>query len=450
MRIRDDRGAAIAIVMLVGAVLVVLSSIMVARGFRQMVNTANDTHWDNALYSAEAGLDSGLLTLDYDFDYTTGETIPLEVLGTDEERSWAVTAADDHPDDDVIPVVDGEYVLVRPVNSSVLFAVGYSPDRAAAERRVRVIRVSVDALPWEFEIEHALLVGKDLELSGNTLVNDTNDNDGAAVHANGTVSTSGSWLVEGCLTSSESSRSATTLCPPSPAPPEPLPVIEPLLMYEYAHYVLCDDQTIYGGPANATVPDPDMVPCSGDETEVALAGWVARKQGGVVNWATQPAANADGVFYIENGNFDGKLVGSDGPLEITLITTNGKGNACQTPATGHIELAGNSEITAHPSLRALGYDLLLVAQGDVEFRGGASVGGAILAHEQIDYRGEPGSWGAVIAVDACDTAGSPISSSRFDSISTTTGASEINYPGPIQTPFTASSLRVEVVNWYEI
>ena len=56
-RIRaDERGAAIAIVMLVGVVLVLLSSIMVARGYRQLVNTSNDTHWDNALFAAEAPL----------------------------------------------------------------------------------------------------------------------------------------------------------------------------------------------------------------------------------------------------------------------------------------------------------------------------------------------------------------------------------------------------------
>ena len=58
-------------------------------------------------------------------------------------------------------------------------------------------------------------------------------------------------------------------------------------------------------------------------------------------------------------------------------------------------MSANSNVAVHPSMQAAGYDILFVAQGDVAFRGGATVGGAILAHEQIDYRGNAGSWGGV-------------------------------------------------------
>ena len=95
----------------------------------------------------------------------------------------------------------------------------------------------------------------------------------------------------------------------------------------------------------------------------------------------------------------------------------------------------------------VGYDIALVAQGDAAFIGGATVGGAILAHEQIDYRGTADSWGAVVAVDACNTIGSPISK---NTTSATSGDSTINYPGPLKTPFTASTLHAEVIGWYEL
>jgi hypothetical protein len=449
-KLQDDSGAVIAAVMLVGAVLVALSSLMIARGFRQLVNTSNDTNWDNSLFAAEAALDDGLLILDQDFDFTTGETIPLATLGTEGEKDWALTAADARPASEVIAVAEGEYVLVRPSNSTVLFAIGYAPARDADARRVRVIRASVDGQPWTWQVEHALLVGKDLELSGNTTINDTNDNLGAAVHANGTVSSSGSYAVEGCLTSSLSSIAATSLCPPSPSPREPLPVIEPVLLYPQAHYLLCADETVYGGPAHPISPDPDLVPCSGNETIVALTDWTSKKQGGVVTWSTQGAADTSAVFYIHNGNFDGKLGSDQSPLEATVIVENGNGATCASPSTGNVEMSANSNVTVHPSMRAIGYDILFVAQGDVRFRGGATVGGAILAHEQIDYRGNAGSWGGVVAVDVCDTNGSPVSTSKVDSLSTTTGAATINFPGPIQTPFTANSLRPVVTNWYEL
>jgi len=451
MRIhRDERGAALAIVMLVGVVLVMLSSIMVARGYRQLVNTSNDTHWDDALFAAEAGLDDALVLLDQDFGFDSGETIPDGTLGTDAERAWAVEAADAVSEAGVVRVPEGEYVVVRPSNSTVVFAVGYSPSRAATERRVRVIRASVEGEPWEYVTEHALLVGDDLELSGNTTIIDTNDNDAADVHSNGAINSTGAYTVEGCVTASDSVRSATSVCPPSPLPPEPMPVIDPTVFYPYAHYLFCPDQVIYGGPAHATDPDPDGVPCSGDETAVALAGWTSRRRGGVTSWTTQPSATEGAVFYIHDGNFDGKLGTLMTQMEATVVVANGKGDGCETPSTGSIELSGNSNVSVHPSLSAAGFDILFVAQGDVAFKGGATVGGAIFAHEQIDYRGNAGSWGAVVAVDACDTPGSPISSSKTESLSTTTGASTINYPGPIRTPFTATTLKTVVVGWYEL
>jgi len=441
--LRSDRGIAIAMVMLVGAVLVVLSSLMVARGFRQLVNTSNDVHWDNALFVAEAGLDDALHTLDYDFDFTTGQTIPDGTLGTDAERAWAVETAD-AATSDLVAVPEGEYVVVRPANSSVVFAVGYSPSREATDRRVRVIRAAIEGNPWEYQIEHALLVGGDIELSGNTTINDTNDNDGASVHSNGSVTGAGAYVVEGCVTSSESTFTATIACPPSPSPPEPMPVIDPLKMYPYAHYALCDDRVIYGGPTHPVTPDPDLIPCNGNETVTPLAGWTSSGTGGVVTWSAGPAAVESGVFYIDNGNYQGKLGTNTAPMLATLIASHGTGSTCQTPATGNIVFDGPSNVTVHPSLAAAGYDVVFVAQGDVMFAGSATVGGAILAHEQVDYRGGADSWGAVIGVDACDTVGSPISAN------TTTGTSYINYPGPLLTPFDASSLRVDVLGWYEL
>lgn len=441
--LRSDRGVALAIVMLVGAVLVVLSSLMLARGFRQLVNTHNDVSWDNALFAAEAGLDDALHTLDYDFDFSTGQAIPDGTLGTDGERTWAVTEAD-AATSGLVSVPEGEYVIVRPSNSSVVFSVGYSPSREATDRRVRVIRAAIVGNPWEFETENALLVGDDLELSGGTVINDTNDGDSASVHTNGTFTGTGSYTVEGCVTSSESAIGATAVCPPSPAPPEPMPVIDPLVMYPYAEYVLCDDRAIYGGPAHLLTPDPDLVPCSGNETVAVLNGWTSALSGGVVTWSASPSAATPGVFYIDNGNFTGKLGADTAQLLATVILSHGTGSDCTVPATGNLILDGNSNVAVHPSIQAAGYDVLFAAQGDVVFAGQAQVGGAILAHEQIDYRGTADSWGAVVAVDACDTTGSPISTS------VTTGNSVINYPGPLLTPFVATSLMVEVTGWYEL
>jgi hypothetical protein len=442
---RDERGVALAVVLLVGVSLVLVTTVMMARGLRQFVRTASEIAWDDALFAAEAGLDDALALLDVDFTFTTGEQIPDGTIGTEAERVWAVIAADMRSASDVNRVAEGEYVMVRPSNADIVFAVGYSPSRAASNRRVRVVRLSVVGTVWTYTIEYALIVGEDLELAGSATINDINQNDGASVHTNGTViETGGAATVEGCLTESVGDRAASATCPVSPLPQEPLAVIEPLLMYPYAHYVLCDDEVVYGGPVHATDPDPDATPCNGNETAVSLLGWSARVSGGVVEWSGSPSADADGVFYIDNGNFDGKLGDISNPLLATIIIASGGGSSCTAPSTGNLRLAGNSDFSVHPSIQALGWDVAVVAEGDIDYQGGAAIGGTIFAHEQIDYRGNADSWGAVVAVEACDTIGSPVSSS------TVSGSSVINYPGPITTPFTASSLRVEVAGWYEL
>ena len=444
IRPRGDSGVAVAIVLMVGMVLVIVSTIVVARGARQMVNTAGDTAWDNALFSAEAGLDEGLVLVDLDFDFTTGETIPAGTLGSSGEREWVVAAADARDGSDVRSAPEGEYVLVRPENVDVLFAVGYAPSRSAVQRRVRVVRADVTAEPYEFVIEHALLVGGDLSLGGNTTINDTNDNDGASVHANGGVSFGGSYDVEGCLGSSATAIGASATCPPSPVPPEPLPVIDPEMLYPHAHFVLCSNGVAYGGPSHSTSPDPDGVPCTGDETAVTMTGWSSKLKGGVREWTTAPSNVTEGVVYIDHGNFSGKLGDTGNTLEVSVILSSSGDGACTAPPDGNLILAGNSDFTVHPSLSALGWDIAVVAQGDVDYQGTATVGGAIFVHEQIDYRGTADSWGAVVAVDACHTTGSPVSTSSLS------GGSTINFPGPIQSPFTADRMRVAIEGWFEL
>jgi hypothetical protein len=349
-----------------------------------------------------------------------------------------------------VTVPGGEYVIVRPSNSTIVYSVGFSPARDAVDRRVRVVRANVDGNPYLFVTDHALLVGGNLSISGNSEILDTTGNDAADIHANGSISSTGSYLVEGCVTSSQSTFAGTSGCPPSPAPKEPLPVIDPILMYPYATYVLCADQQAYAGPASAADPDPDLLPCSGNETAVTLAGWSVKKQNGTVTWTSLSTATTDGVFYINNGNFSGALGSDQHPLSASIIVANGKGSTCSTPPTGNIELSANSNVTAASSLISAGYPLLFVAQGDVAFKGGATVGGAILAHEQVDYRGNAGSWGAVVAVDQCDTPGSPINSTKTTSLSTLTGNASLEFDGVLRTPFTSSSLEADVAGWFEL
>jgi len=440
----SDGGFALAITMSLGAIIFLLSTVMMARGIRQVTMTALDVRWDRALDSAEAGLDTGIQVLEADGEYNTGD-VPPAFATPKAERDWAVLTALGRPASEVVVTPTGEFVVVKPPGTALLYSVGFSPSRDAAVRSERAVRIGYTLSPIEWEVEFALLVGDDLSLSGNTTINDTNDNEGASVHINGALSTTGSYSVEGCVTSSVTALTGAINCPPSPISYRPIPTIDPLLMYPFAHFVLCDDGVPYGGPIHSVSPDPDGAPCTGDETVVALPGWSSKKLGNVWNWKTTTSDPTEGVFYIHHGVFNGNVGADNAPAtEVTVILSSESGAACTGKSTGNMRLGAASNMVVHPSLAALGYDLVIVAQGDVDFVGSATVGGLILAHEQIDYAGSADSWGAVVAAGVCNTVGSPVQSSG------TTGTSVINFAGPINTPFIDLERRADVVAWHEL
>jgi hypothetical protein len=438
---RSQDGFALISVLIVGVILVVLSSLMLARGFRQLGNTGGDADWERALVTAEAGLDVGLLALEVDPDFTTGETLPTFTT-PEQERDWVVSTADGRADDDVVATPTGDFVLVKPEGDPLLYAVGYAPDRDTLGRRTRVVRIGYSLSQSEWDLEFALLVGDELGLGGDAAIVDTNGNDAADVHANGIYDSIGSYSVDGCQTSSETAFEPVLNCPASPIEEQPMPQIDPLVFFPYAHYVMCPDEGIYAGPAYAgpeTPANPDDDPCtSGDP--VVVAGWSGKKKAGVVDWTP---GDVDGVFYIHEGNVDGKIGKANSPVRATVVAS-ASSTDCSGKSAGSVILGGGSWIETHPSLQGLGYDIAVVAQGDIKYRGTATVRGAILAHEQIDYRGTSDSSGAVVAASICHTNGSPVSTTELS------GNAMINYPGPIRTPFTDVRWQADVVAWHEL
>jgi hypothetical protein len=438
----SEQGFALITVLIVGMILIVLSSVMVARGIRQLGNTAGDARWERAMVTAEAGLETGLLALEVDPDFNTGDT--LSAFATPEsERGWAVAIADSKPEDDVIETPAGEVVLIKPEATTLLYAVGFSPDRSSLGRRTRVVRIGYELRQTEWELEFALLVGDDLELGGDAAIVDLNSNDAADAHANGVFDPQGSYSVEGCKTSSGTDFEAVLNCPASPIEPRPMPEIDPLVMYQFAEIVLCPDLEAYGGPAYSDddAADPDEIPCNGNEAEVAAPGWSGRTRGGVAEWSP---GDLSAVIYVHEGNIDGKIGKEQDPAAATIVVSAASEGACSGRPTGNVELGGGSFLTTHPSLLALDYDVALVAQGDIKYRGTATVQGAILAHEQIDYRGTADSVGAVVAASVCDTNGSPVSQTELS------GNATIGYPGPVRTPFTDVRWQADVLSWHEL
>lgn len=91
------------------------------------------------------------------------------MVGSSQERDWAIGAADARPDSEVIHTGDGECVVVKPSNGAFTYGVGYGPRRDDQTRRVRAVRVDYDLIPYTttWITQMAFLAGDDLTFRGN-------------------------------------------------------------------------------------------------------------------------------------------------------------------------------------------------------------------------------------------------------------------------------------------
>ena len=169
---RGEEGFAIAAVLVLGACLIALSSVVVLRGTRAVGNTSGDARWERALAAAESGLEVGLQALEVDATFSTMDDYPDSFDSPEAERDWVVATADGVPSNEVGHGPAGHYVVVKPAGVNLLYAVGYSPSREAFGGRTRVVRIGYELHAVEWTLEYALLVQQIIEnpmLNGETI-----------------------------------------------------------------------------------------------------------------------------------------------------------------------------------------------------------------------------------------------------------------------------------------
>jgi len=429
--LRDERGAAIAMVLLIGSVLVVLTGVIVARGVRQMGNTSGDAEWEQALNVAEAGMEYAINEKNIDAEYATIEIVP-SFADRGEERDWVLAEAADNP---LVVTPEGEFTIVAPEFEKVIYTIGYVPSRDAIGGRTRVVRREYETA--QFIAANGLLVGGDAELAANTVIDDP-DGSNATVYVNGSLSIGVNTTVDGCALSATTEIPATSECPSSPVAPAWIPKIRTRPYYALATEALCADGTVRGGPMHPSYPDPTPeTPCDPTDPILPSPDWkfLANKN----SWSATDNLKS-GVIYLYGTNFDGGLgkMPQNKIAEITLLAERSS-RSCLVDAGGHISLSAGSYIQYHPSVAA--YKTAMIAEGDIHYRGGSTVIGAVMAAEQIDYAGSPDSWGPVTVTDECDSLDSPVSSTVL------TGGAVIRFSGELETLFVVGILPTD---WDEL
>ena len=427
-RLRADE-AGVAMIMVVGMAGVMFTFIVLiaVRSVNDLGQVRSERLFEQTLHVADSGIDHTLFRLREDRNFNSGDgALPdfsAQADPEEAEKDWALAAANNNA---LVTESDGQWQVVKPVGTRVIYAVGYVPTKADADK-IRIIRAEYDFPP--LLPRGALLTGGSLSINGGVTLSGAN----GSAHANGDgIVIGGSNQLSGQYTTSgdfESNGSLNVCQPPGEVPdcdpslpnagqPEQeVPDINPRDSYYMSQYDLCPDGSVRAGPnyastggaAVALIPAADDVPCTGSELTFNN-GWVHSG----IRWRYNSATNYDGVYYVYQGAADIQGGGSlADPWEVTVFAepvTTGSGaeeDCSHSHDLGDISVSGNPKLVSYP-----GSPLLLIAGRDLSLFGSAGAGGQLLegvlaAHEQYDIGGNVGIVGTAISNDLCDTTGSP-------------------------------------------
>ena len=309
-RRHGERGLALPMVLFMGVVLFLIVVAGSVRGLVGVNQADNQRKYNEALHTADGGADKVLFQLveDKAFDTSTPanagsstlvpDTPSVALVTASDEKAWALTQAakkapaGTYTNDATLAALatttGGEWAVIKPpgVGNRVLYAVGFTPNRAHAET-TRVLRLEYDFPP--FNAVNAILTGGNVKIGGSANIAGS----AGSIHTNGNFSwTGGAWHVDGAVSASGSFPSGTipsSIGNPAGSgggkAPQIIPDFDPSdqVYYTKSQYDLCPDGKVRGGPANAlevspnTVVDADgkFIPCSGPVLSAAglYKGW---------------------------------------------------------------------------------------------------------------------------------------------------------------------------------
>lgn len=376
MATHSERGSlplALAVTILVtGLVSVVMASVVMGQQ-----QTRFDESYERALHLAEAGADRALQAAGGEAEFEADE-------GPDEDedpREWAVDQAYDaigtDEDDPALRELGGGgwaygiLVAGGSEDSDDIYGVGIA-DRG--DRSVeRVVRYQIsDGTPYQ--PEHAILADcgdeGELKIHGTGSDDDIIDISGegkADVHANCDIEGGGPLEIQGNVSSSGDVDVAGAAGEIEENVGEiPVPDISARgyygrsADYEGNWFDLCPNGKI-------REPDPGMSPCEGSVVTTVPnndtdRGW---DWDGSDTWTLKGGdAYTEGVYYVYQASAEINTEGNSSAVGTVLV----EADESDRDGTGHIETQGNSTMSAFMS------DIMLIADGNIKFRGTSGTG----------------------------------------------------------------------------
>ena len=414
-RAADDDGIALAMVLLITVAVSGLISAMVIVGTGSLRSATGHAKFDQSLAAAEAGVDSMLANLQVDQAFSNVGAVPSTWATTPpteaQEQAWARTAILAQGSSALEDAGVGEYVAIKPTGWNAVYAMGWSPSKAAANATARLIKAEYLFAPYK--PGNAILTSGNLHFSSSVTVDLATGLVGKAnVHTNGSAEGTGcSQTVNGTVTSSESYSVCGSVGDTGSGggyPLESVPQNDPRFVYDtfastYATtswYDLCDDGKVRRPGAN---------PCTGTvladvEGGGTYRGWSYADGSGTTApiWTMGSTSWGPGIYYAYK---------SDAVMDRNTTVTSATVIAEAAPNGGPTDRCGRKggKITAKLvgiSSAALP-GIVFMADDDLEvtsnFEGGIGLFGA---RNQIRLEtSSNGITGTVIANDKCTAGG---------------------------------------------
>jgi len=410
-----DDGIALAMVLLITVAVSGLISAMVIVGTGSLRSATGHAKFDQSLAAAEAGVDSMLAELQANQAFTNASAVPSSWATTPpteaQEQAWARTAILAQGSGALVDSGVGEFVAVKPAGWNAVYAMGWSPSKAAANATARLIKAEYLFAPYK--PGNAILTSGNLHFSSSVTVDIATGLVGRAnVHTNGDVDGTGcSQTVNGTVTSSKDYSVCGSVGDTGSGgdfPFESVPQIDPRFVYDtfastYATtswYDLCED---------GKVRRPGSAPCTGTvqadvEAGGTYRGWSYEDGSGTTApiWTMGSTSWGPGIYYAYQSD---AVMDRNTTVTSATVIAEAAPNGGPTDRCGRKGGAITAKLVGISSAALPG--IVFMADDDLEvtsnFEGGIGLFGA---RNQIKLEtSSNGITGTVIANDKCTAGG---------------------------------------------
>ncbi len=422
--IRQDEGIGLILVVGISAMMAILLAVITATAIRSLGSSSDHVNFEQSLAAAESGVDSELSnvqsarnqvpSVNYESPVACRPAAPSSSVFASEatEKAWARTSLNALPSSCTKNNAQGEYVSFKVPGRQIVYSMGWSPSRGAANAKERLLKVEYIFAPYR--PGQALLTGGTVNFAGSVAINaiaglpaDVHTNASVTginnslsvsggITATGTVNTCPSGIAGGCKTNQ---------------PKERIPVANPRAVYaEYAlttgqWYDLCNDGTVRS-PSTAVPP----VPCSGPQISTSPYRswyWTAGSAAAPGTWTLQNTGTTyPGVYYVYGANAQIGANGNGAVVQTVSVLAESTYPSGYTNAATCNKYGGNINWKLFDIQNYL-RGVLFIAQGSLSGSANSTAqAGLMLAGDKVDMQTSSATVkGSIIANNTCAAAG---------------------------------------------